>query len=596
MTAPGRPQATQETQPPLRELHHEPEVTPAEHPTTIRIADEPTRPPTTAPPVVARTILTPRCNDVDLSSRDPNTRDTPGGTEDAALAFRRKQSSLLWPLPLSNIPWRSNDGARPTTAQLHCVEQEVAQGAYPWQWHHVASLPQKDGAPGCAGTDFACRLKAYRALVPQASVRNSMCDGVYGAHLVDRFRASEVTLCSSTGTTLKCKMLTVHGTHDVDTSVCRAQHAVVVFDNIQHGDYPWLNFRQGALELACTDTAEGSRIRSEPDKHFMHCVADWMTLGYQAVGDGVSPPACDAFDDTPTVFVTRSGDYSPFALTHDWINMVVLLAAEGLRTEDIQIVIMDRMTAGFYTPVWQFAFSPSRQVLWFPDIHDAHHSLHHRRVCYRNAYFNIPARLSPIYNEDECGAEMPGAYRSPLYHVYRDHILHSFHSLGTVGGLPTRIASVVVVTLIMRRNYATGHSIGRRIANADALTHALRRELTSSGVQFIVNQVDYAEHNFDVQLNISRATDVLIAMHGAGLAQMMFMHPWGGVFEFFCPEKPSSNYRYRQLANKMGLRYDSFSIGDERNEVPIAQVMPQLMELGSAVAKDKQQSFESRVI
>jgi capsular polysaccharide biosynthesis protein len=105
--------------------------------------------------------------------------------------------------------------------------------------------------------------------------------------------------------------------------------------------------------------------------------------------------------------------------------------------------------------------------------------------------------------------------------------------------------------------------------------------------------VDFAAFDFDKQLNISRATDVLVAMHGAGLAQMMFQHVWGGVFEFFCPEKPSSNYRYHQLANKMGLRYGSYSIGNEKNEVPIAEVMPQLRKLAEEVADAKRTALRN---
>lgn len=494
--------------------------------------------------------------------------------------------------PFNQLPWRTIDARR--SSNRRCVEQEVGPGAFPWQWHHHATTAErKDG--GCDVSDFACLLKYYYKAMPQAAISNSLCDGVYGAKLVDRFRASDVSMCQSSGATMHCKMMTVHGTHDAETSVCRSQHTVVDFTKIQHGDYPWLDFHQGALELSCTDTQDGRRIRAEPQKHFMHCIADWMTLGYHSIGGGPAA-ACDVFEDTPTVFVTRSGDYSPFALTHDWINLVVLLAVEGLRVEDIQIVFMDRMTSGFYTPVWQYAFSPKRPLMWYPDFTDGHHAQHRSRVCYHNAYFNIPARLSPIYNEDECGAEQPGAYRSPLYHVYRDHILQSFGALWTVGGLPNqRLGSAVVVTLIMRRNYATGHSIGRRIANADLLTSALRQHLSDggSGTTFVVNQVDFAEHDFDTQLNISRATDLLIAMHGAGLAQMMFMHPWGGVFEFFCPEKPSSNYRYHQLANKMGLRYDSYSIGDERNEVPIKEVMPQLQRLAHETARSKASFFDT---
>lgn len=566
------------------------------HQSALLVQTEPPRPaPTTTtahPKTPPRT--TPDCRSVDLSSRDPNARDNPGGTEEEALQYRRVLTDALWPIPpLDRLPWRTATPHVRKDAPLACAQQEVPANTFAWQWHGRAAREH-----ACAATDFGCRLNAYRNIVPHGNVANRMCDGVYGRQLIDRFRASNVNICSSAGAQVGCKMVTVHGTHDVETSICRAQRAVVAFEYIEHGDYPWLAFKKGALDVACKDTVDGSRIRGAPQAHFMHCLADWMTLGYRSAesADGNPGPSCEAFDDTPTIFVTRSGDYSPFALTHDWINLVVLMASESLMAEDVQIIIMDRMTAGFYSPVWQVAFSPGHPVAWYPDIHDDRHRLHRRRVCYRDAYFNIPARLSPIYNEDECGAEVAGAYRSPLYHVYRDHILHSFRAIHTVGGLPSRpLWATVVVTLIMRRNYATGHSIGRRIGNAESLTAALRRELSvdSADVRFLVNQVDFAEHDFDVQLNISRATDVLVAMHGAGLAQMMFMHPWGGVFEFFCPEKPSSNYRYRQLANKMGIRYDAYSIANDQNEVPIAEVMPQLLRLGHAVAADKQRFLDA---
>lgn len=88
-------------------------------------------------------------------------------------------------------------------------------------------------------------------------------------------------------------------------------------------------------------------------------------------------------------------------------------------------------------------------------------------------------------------------------------------------------------------------------------------------------------------MGVSRATDFLVAMHGAGLIQQLFLPPWGAVFEFFCPEKPPSNFRYRHLAGYMGLRYDSFAIPTAENVVPLDAVRPQLARVVAELRRRK---------
>merc|ERR1711924_368737 len=99
--------------------------------------------------------------------------------------------------------------------------------------------------------------------------------------------------------------------------------------------------------------------------------------------------------------------------------------------------------------------------------------------------------------------------------------------------------------------------IGRRIKNTNELVAQLR---AIPGT--VVSALDYAEFDFDQQANISRSTDLLVGMHGAGLIQSMFLPEHGGVFEFFCPDRPSSNIRYRELTKRLQLGYDSYSLGD----------------------------------
>ena len=480
---------------------------------------------------------------VDLQSAEPAEQPQPGGTEEEALVHRREVSSANWPLNLSNVRWRV--GPRPTMS-ADILSAQVRQ-------------PSRREEAWKSCKSFDCVWNEYNKEEKISSDQQRKCDETYGYSLLLRFRAAEHLLCGGGISNLRCKQVLVHETHTVQTSICSGENIMVDFGRIDNGEYPWLHYQAGALSVHC-------KKMLEVEWAFIHCLADWMDLGFHSLPN---PQECDHTIETPTVFVTRSGDYSPFAATHDALNMVLLYAVEGVDLSNVQVVIMDRMAVGFYSPLWQVLFSPTAPVVWYTDLREEYRG---KKVCYTKAYFNIPARLSPIYNQDTCGG-------STLYRLYVDALMHSIGEMN-LSSIPSR----VIVTVISRRNYNTGHPIGRRFLNAKELIVTLR----SVHPLLIVNEVDYADFDFDQQISISRATDLLVAMHGAGLAHMMFMQPeYGGVFEFFCPEKPSSNYRYQQLALKMGLVYDSFSINNDANKVELPQVLPQLKTIVRIVTEKK---------
>jgi hypothetical protein len=365
----------------------------------------------------------------------------------------------------------------------------------------------------------------------------------------------------------------VSSEHEMDTSVCGAQNMVLDVSRIGDGDFPWLAFHRGTWQAQC------ARVGGAAARHwqFMHCLKDWMDLGFEDLPLRASPPRCDIEVSHPVLFVTRSGDYSPFALVHDWVNALILLAATNTSRLELEVVIMDRMTTGFFTPMWQMAFAPSHRLRWFPDVREEWRS---KRVCFRQAFFNIPARLSPLYNSDSCGA-------SPIIRLLSDLLLAQ---VGADALMPTRRR--VVLTVIMRMNYATGHVIERRIPNSDELVDALRAVGTvglagGQRLPLLVHALDYSDLDFDQQLRVSRSTDVLIGMHGAGLIQAIFQPLHGGVFEFFCPDRPPSNTRYENLARRLGLQYGSLNIEDPTNKVPTARAVEAVMTLASLVARRK---------
>ena len=61
---------------------------------------------------------------------------------------------------------------------------------------------------------------------------------------------------------------------------------------------------------------------------------------------------------------------------------------------------------------------------------------------------------------------------------------------------------------------------------------------------------------FKDQLKIIQNTDILVGIHGAGLAHMLFLPDWAAVFELYDCEDPSC---YRDLAKFRGLFHVSWS-------------------------------------
>eukprot|EP00759_Apiculatamorpha_spiralis_P032136 PhF_6_TR33686/c0_g1_i2/m.49366/K18134/EOGT; protein O-GlcNAc transferase len=532
-------------------------------PTTIRPTPIPTKvvlptPKTTVTPPTTTLPPTPtpkqtegkRGHVFSDASVDNKVVNHPGGTESEALEVRRKLSRQnLLVTSYREAVWTAS--GRPSVPKQMLAVQSELNSSYP---HLIAAVE----SAGCSVTDWYCVSKYYNKAIGTYG-RIPFCDKIYSHPFLEQLRAKSNTfeLCRGGASLLECHNVLVPS-HETETAACGATNALVVYDKMLDGDFPWLSFQTGAFSLQCRQNAE-----QKDHWQFMHSLADWMNLGFAEIRHE-SKRKCDITIDTPTMFVTRSGDYSPFAMTHDFLNTMIPLIVFGVDVNDLQVVIMDRMTVGFYTPIWKLLFSPKKEVLWFTDLREQFAG---KKVCYKQAYFNIPARLSMLYNyHEEC---MKKDWFSGTLLTYRDLLLNSIGALRT-----TSIPDALTVTIINRKNYKTGHPIGRRIANIDKLASEIASLGESLQQDVYVNIVDYAAYDFDQQVNISRSTDLLVGMHGAGLIHIMYLHPHAAVFEFFCPEKPPSNYRYQYLSALMGLEYNSYNTDSNDGDVPVEKVLP----------------------
>ena len=528
----------------------------------------------------------------DTSVADNTVKSHPGGTEAEALAARRELSDKNFPLDsFKDAVWKA-DGERrelPEAFRTNLMESASLRSLYDDAKGHCPASEGSEESSSDGSTfphaniNVNCYQKRYYHALKEAkfvSIDNPGCEDIYSYPGITKFKKRHVEVCSPEdeessihkkrieGSQMECYTRRIRG-HSIDTTICQAHHVMLDYSKMPHAkDYPWLDFKKGALKGKCS-------INTKLDFKgmFMQCIADWFTKGL-TVFEEEEEPICDVIVDTPTYFVTRAGDYSPFHIAHDFTNAFISAAVLGFNFDDIQIVIHDRMTKGFYLPLWQWVYSAKKKLLWYPDLAEEYKG---KKVCYKRAMFNVPARLSLLYNNhDDCIGTSSSTLRA-----WSDFVLGAFDLVG-VSSKAKRLS----VTLIARRNYKTGHAIGRRFGNEDALVDMLEA-LEVEGFELVVNVIDYADWDFDVQMKISRGTDLLVAMHGAGLIQMSFLPQWGGVFEFFCPEKPSSNFRYKHLSGYYGLNYASFTLTDSHNTVPIASTKEVIRTLLTQVSARK---------
>lgn len=125
---------------------------------------------------------------------------------------------------------------------------------------------------------------------------------------------------------------------------------------------------------------------------------------------------------------------------------------------------------------------------------------------------------------------------SGLFKSFSDFVPHR---LG-VQPAKTTNANKIKVTILARQ---TRH---RRILNLSELEEILNNH---GGFHVTIAAFTHS-YPFVDQLKVIRNTDILVGIHGAGLAHMLFLPDWAAVFELYHCDDPSC---YQDLAKLRGL-------------------------------------------
>ncbi|KAL5484492.1 hypothetical protein EMCRGX_G021003 [Ephydatia muelleri] len=239
---------------------------------------------------------------------------------------------------------------------------------------------------------------------------------------------------------------------------------------------------------------------------------------------------CDVIVTKPTFFIKLDSGFNMYHHFCDFFNLYASQHANGSFNDDVIIVNWDTSYSNYgdmFSETWQaFSRYPLQKLSDFEG----------KRVCFRDVVFPLLARMrGGLYYNTYL---VPGCSGSGLMQAFSKHTLQRLRV-----AQESSSSNVLRVTLLSR---STQH---RRIVNEDQLVRAMK---TVGYFQVKVVDYKYSKFPFLDQLKTTHNSDIFIGMHGAGLAHIMFLPDWAGVFEIFNTEDPGC---YHDLARLRGVHY-----------------------------------------
>lgn len=198
---------------------------------------------------------------------------------------------------------------------------------------------------------------------------------------------------------------------------------------------------------------------------------------------------------------------------HHFCDFLNLYASQHLNATHWEAFSTDVHVLIWETYTYRSAFEDTWQAFTIHPIWDLK-TFRGEKVCFKNIVFPLlPRMIFGLYYNTPI---IYGCEKSGLFHAFSEHILHRlkipFHQ---------RTDNKVRVTLLSRDTKY------RKILNEDELISAL-----NNSKDLVVQKVTYNRNiSFKKQLEITRNSDVLIGIHGAGLTHLLFLPDWAAVFE-----------------------------------------------------------------
>nr|XP_023027000.1 EGF domain-specific O-linked N-acetylglucosamine transferase isoform X1 [Leptinotarsa decemlineata] len=240
---------------------------------------------------------------------------------------------------------------------------------------------------------------------------------------------------------------------------------------------------------------------------------------------------CDIVIEKPTFIMKIDATVNMYHHFCDFVNLYASLhlnaTQEDYLSTDVHVLIWETFTyRSAFQDVWK-AFTD--HPLW--DLK----TFRGDTVCFKNVVFPLlPRMIFGLYYNTPI---IYGCEKSGLFDAFSKHILHRLR----IPEHPRNDKKIRITFLSRNTKY-------RRILNEDELIKTLGRN-----PEYNVKKVVYDQNiPFKKQLEISRNSDILVGIHGAGLTHLLFLPEWAAVFEVYnCEDKNC----YYDLARLKGVKY-----------------------------------------
>ena len=247
--------------------------------------------------------------------------------------------------------------------------------------------------------------------------------------------------------------------------------------------------------------------------------------------DVASIDACQ-FDEF-TIAVQRYEYVNLYHTMTDWYNAFLVMQFFGRSPRQTNILIFDSHPYGSLDPVWPQLFNATFRLSALPP------KTRFRRMVWNIVGYNSPMTIHPSPNP-------------PLFEEFRSFFLSSFD----VDSNRTVDCANLSVLFIWRRNYVAhprnpSGFVQRKIRNEVKLIQYVRKKIPNINARGV--QIDAMPMQDQLRLVIN--ADILVGVHGAGLAHAVFLPRGGGLLELAPNSMWAGSEHFETIASWRQLVY-----------------------------------------
>ena len=253
--------------------------------------------------------------------------------------------------------------------------------------------------------------------------------------------------------------------------------------------------------------------------------------------------------ETTTVAVMRYEAHNIYHTMTDWYNVFLVSKLLNLDPKKINILFMDDRPAGLMDDTWHALFG---KIMRHTDVKPS--------FVFKDLIWNV------------LGYESPLNFHRLMRLPFANEFHHFFVSSFGINSLKSLDCSNLTAAVIWRRDYMThperktevaGGLVHRKFKNEEEILATVKSVLAGHTVKPVVLE----EMSMKDQLLLFTKTDILIGMHGAGMAHAMFLPQHAAVFETF-PNYWGFLLHFKAFSRWRGLKYLGWQNKDEANEFP----------------------------